>query len=181
METEVHTPADTWKAGVIPPQKPPRRIKGYSTASRSSRRADPNESIFLTFSLFSDSDAEPSARPLPRVLAMADGVGACGSVDEFLSQCRHSGDAAYAAFRSVLERLEDPSTRVRARIFLSDLQRRLDSPESSEQCFDKFHFQIEQVGLDQYQGNNSRSSESVFGWSSDGCLSAVLVFLFLFL
>ncbi|KAF2294062.1 hypothetical protein GH714_007187 [Hevea brasiliensis] len=44
-------------------------------------------------------------------------------MEEFLKQCQQSGDAAYAAFRSLLERLEDPKTRVQARIFLSDLHK----------------------------------------------------------
>nr|GMD42400.1 methionine S-methyltransferase [Ipomoea batatas] len=51
--------------------------------------------------------------------------GLCGSVDEFLTQCELSGDAAYAALRSLLERLEDPNTRKEARIFLTLLQKRL--------------------------------------------------------
>ncbi|KAL3729212.1 hypothetical protein ACJRO7_026330 [Eucalyptus globulus] len=84
---------------------------------------------------------------------MADGAGACGSVEEFLAECERSGDAAYAAFLEVLQRLEDPATRAGARAFLSDLQRRLGSrPPAAEQCFDRFHFQIEEIVLDQYQG-----------------------------
>lgn len=86
---------------------------------------------------------------------MADGAGACGSVEEFLAECERSGDAAYAAFRKVLERLEDPATRAGARAFLSDLQRRLGAqPPAAEQCFDRFHFQIEEIVLDQYQATH---------------------------
>ncbi|KAA8545393.1 hypothetical protein F0562_020177 [Nyssa sinensis] len=82
--------------------------------------------------------------------------GLWGSTDEFLNQCAQSGDSAYSAFRSLLERLEDPITRVEARIFLSDLQRRFDTKEASEQCLQTFHFQIQDVHLQQYEGYQSR-------------------------
>ncbi|KAK7855940.1 methionine s-methyltransferase [Quercus suber] len=74
-----------------------------------------------------------------------------GSVDEFLKECSQSGDAAYGAFRSVLERLEDPNTRVQARIFLSDLRKRFPSNDDSLQCFHTYHFRIEDIYLDQFQ------------------------------
>lgn len=74
------------------------------------------------------------------------------SVEEFLKQCEVSGDAAYAALRSLLERLDDPTTRVAARIFLSDLQKRFPSKEASEKCFQSYHFRIEDIFLDQYEG-----------------------------
>lgn len=77
----------------------------------------------------------------------------CGSVDEFLKQCAQSGDAAYGALRSVLDRLEDPKTRVEARIFLSDVQKRFGTKEERDQCFQKYHFLIEDIVLDQYEGN----------------------------
>jgi hypothetical protein len=58
------------------------------------------------------------------------------TVDEFLKDCEQSGDAAYGAFRSVLERLEDPTSRVEARIFLSDLQKRFSGDSASaDHCF----------------------------------------------
>ncbi|XP_050273066.1 methionine S-methyltransferase [Quercus robur] len=79
-----------------------------------------------------------------------------GSVDEFLKECSQSGDAAYGAFRSVLERLEDPNTRVQARIFLSDLQKRFPSNDDSLQCFHTYHFRIEDIYLDQFQGYRGR-------------------------
>ncbi|KAA8545400.1 hypothetical protein F0562_020184 [Nyssa sinensis] len=82
--------------------------------------------------------------------------GLWGSIDEFLNQCAQSGDSAYSAFRSLLERLEDPITRVEARIFLSDLQRRFDTKEASEQCLQTFHFQIQDIHLQQYEGYQSR-------------------------
>jgi len=72
------------------------------------------------------------------------------SVDEFLNQCKQSGDAAYGALRSVLERLEDPNTRSKARIFLSDIYKRVGSSETSLQTY---HFHIQDIYLDQYEGN----------------------------
>ncbi|XP_059652055.1 methionine S-methyltransferase-like [Cornus florida] len=78
------------------------------------------------------------------------------SMDEFLKQCEQSGDSAYAAFRSLLERLEDPITRVQARIFLSDLQKRFDSKEASEQCLQTFHFRIQDIYIEQYEGYQRR-------------------------
>ncbi|KAK4254496.1 hypothetical protein QN277_009873 [Acacia crassicarpa] len=80
----------------------------------------------------------------------------CGSVDEFLKQCEHSGDAAYGALRSVLERLEDPNSRARARIFLSDLQKRFGTKEERDQCFQNYHFLIQDIILDQHEGYNGR-------------------------
>ncbi|KAJ0243038.1 Methionine S-methyltransferase [Hirschfeldia incana] len=75
------------------------------------------------------------------------------SVDEFLNRCQESGDAAYGALRSVLERLEDPNTRSEARIFLSDLYKRVGS---SDTCLQKYHFHIQDIVLDQYEGFQSR-------------------------
>ncbi|KAI4296135.1 hypothetical protein L6164_036118 [Bauhinia variegata] len=86
---------------------------------------------------------------------MAD-KGACVSVEEFLKQCQLSGDAAYGALRSVLERLENPDTRSQARIFLSEIQKRFDTKEARDQCFSTYHFQIEDILLDQYQGYQGR-------------------------
>ncbi|CAB4298155.1 unnamed protein product [Prunus armeniaca] len=79
-----------------------------------------------------------------------------GSVDDFLKRCQQSGDAAYGALRSVLERLEDPKTRTQARIFLTDLQNRFPSKEACDQCFRTYHFQIEDVFFDQYEGYQGR-------------------------
>ncbi|XP_048334990.2 methionine S-methyltransferase [Ziziphus jujuba] len=78
------------------------------------------------------------------------------SVEEFLKECQQSGDSAYAALRSVLERLEDQKTRVQARIFLADLQKRFPSKEARDQCFDSYHFRIEDIFLDQYEGYQGR-------------------------
>lgn len=74
-------------------------------------------------------------------------------MDEFLNRCQESGDAAYGALRSVLERLEDPNTRSKARIFLSDLYKRVGS---SDTCLQKYHFHIQDIVLDQYEGFQSR-------------------------
>lgn len=74
-------------------------------------------------------------------------------VEEFLKQCQQSGDAAYTALRSLLERLEDPKTRTDARVFLSDLYSRVGS---SEDCFHKYHFRIQDIYLDQYEGYGGR-------------------------
>ncbi|KAL6964507.1 mitochondrial metal transporter [Sarracenia purpurea var. burkii] len=82
--------------------------------------------------------------------------GLCESIDEFLNQCEQSGDSAYSAFRSLLERLDDPNTRAEARIFLSDLQKRFDTKESSEQCLQTFHFLIQDLYLEQYEGYQRR-------------------------
>ncbi|XP_012443153.1 methionine S-methyltransferase [Gossypium raimondii] len=75
------------------------------------------------------------------------------AVEEFLKQCQQSGDAAYAAFRSLLERLEDPKTRVDSRVFLSDLYSKVGS---SDDCFSKYHFRIQDIQLDQYEGYPGR-------------------------
>ena len=83
---------------------------------------------------------------------MAKNEASLESVDDFLKRCQQSGDAAYAALRSVLERLEDPKTRTQARIFLTDLQNRFPSKESCDQCFRTYHFQIEDIFFDQYEG-----------------------------
>ncbi|XP_021298288.1 methionine S-methyltransferase [Herrania umbratica] len=74
-------------------------------------------------------------------------------VNEFLKQCQQSGDAAYAAFKSLLERLEDPKTRCEARMFLSDLQSRVGS---SDDCLHRYHFRIQDIYLDQHQGSQGR-------------------------
>ncbi|KAM7251872.1 hypothetical protein ACFE04_023755 [Oxalis oulophora] len=70
------------------------------------------------------------------------------SMDDFLKKCEESGDAAYGALRSVLERLEDPKTRKEARIFLNDVQIRIGD---SDQSFQQYHFRIQDIYLDQFQ------------------------------
>lgn len=75
-----------------------------------------------------------------------------GPIDEFLKQCEQSGDSAYSAFRSLLEKLEDPITRAEARIFLSHLQKRFASKEATEECLRTYHFRIQDVVIEQYEG-----------------------------
>ncbi|KAL3515784.1 hypothetical protein ACH5RR_022686 [Cinchona calisaya] len=79
-----------------------------------------------------------------------------GSMDEFLKECGQSGDAAYSAFRSLLDRLDDPKTRKDARIFLSDLQKRFDTNEASEKCLQTYHFRIADIFLEQCEGFQMR-------------------------
>ncbi|KAK4788771.1 hypothetical protein SAY86_020090 [Trapa natans] len=80
------------------------------------------------------------------------------SMDDFLKQCEQSGDAAYGAFRSLLERLDDPNTRAQARVFLSDLHRKFGNEEASQQCLQKFNFRIEDIVLDQCEGYLGRKT-----------------------
>ncbi|KAI7725989.1 LOW QUALITY PROTEIN: hypothetical protein M8C21_015244 [Ambrosia artemisiifolia] len=86
--------------------------------------------------------------------------GLYGSIDDFLNLCTHSGDSAYSALRSLLERLEDPNTRTEARVFLSHLQKKLhsDGELSSHHCLDKYHFQIQDIYLDRSEGGIFRES-----------------------
>ena len=82
---------------------------------------------------------------------MAAIKGLYGSVDEFLEQCKQSGDSAYTALRSLLERLEDPNTRTEARIFFAGLQKRFQSKESIDECLDNYHFRIQDIFIEQHQ------------------------------
>ena len=52
----------------------------------------------------------------------------------------------------MLERLEDPNTRKSTRIFLSDLHKRFDTKEASDKCLETYHFQIQDIYLEQYEG-----------------------------
>ncbi|KAI5658199.1 hypothetical protein M9H77_26992 [Catharanthus roseus] len=75
------------------------------------------------------------------------------SMEDFLKQCEQSGDAAYSALRSLLERLEDPKTRKEARIFLSDLQKRFSTgKDASEKCLQTYRFQIQDIYLEPFEG-----------------------------
>lgn len=74
-------------------------------------------------------------------------------VEEFLKKCKESGDAAYTELRSLLEKLEDPKTRVDARRFFSLLQKHFQSLAlSPEDCFDAYHFKINDVHLEHSSG-----------------------------
>ncbi|KAL3635208.1 mitochondrial metal transporter [Castilleja foliolosa] len=81
---------------------------------------------------------------------MGSAKGPFGSMEEFLKQCKQSGDAAYSALRLLLERLEDPSTRTDARIFLSEIHKRFEPKEASESCLRTYHFQIQDIYLEPY-------------------------------
>lgn len=82
--------------------------------------------------------------------------GLCTSIDDFLKRCEQSGDTAYSMLRSLLERLEDPVTRKEARIFLTLLQKRFATKEASDQCLQTYHFQIQDIVLEQYEGFQKR-------------------------
>ncbi|XP_068652667.1 methionine S-methyltransferase [Aristolochia californica] len=77
-------------------------------------------------------------------------------MDEFLKQCEQSGDSAYNAFKAILEKLEDPNTRVPARVFLAKLQKRFESPEWHHRCFDAYHFRIHDILLTDFDGFQKR-------------------------
>lgn len=79
-----------------------------------------------------------------------------GPINEFLKQCEQSGDSAYSAFRSLLEKLEDPITRAEARIFLSHLQKRFTSKEATEDCLRTYNFRIQDIVIEQYEGYKRR-------------------------
>ncbi|KAL5993197.1 hypothetical protein ACLOJK_014120 [Asimina triloba] len=72
-------------------------------------------------------------------------------IEHFLKECEKSGDSAYNALKSVLEKLENPNTRTDARIFLAKLQRRFLSKEESDRFFQTFHFRIHDVLLSDFQ------------------------------
>ncbi|OVA15483.1 Aminotransferase [Macleaya cordata] len=77
-------------------------------------------------------------------------------MEEFLKQCEPSGDAAYGAFKNLLQKLDNPITRAESRVFLADLQKRFDSKESSDRCFDTYHFRLHDIPLSDYQGYQKR-------------------------
>ncbi|XP_072950452.1 methionine S-methyltransferase [Typha angustifolia] len=74
----------------------------------------------------------------------------------FLAECERSGDAAYGALKSLLERLEEPSTRSEARVFLAAVQRRFATKESAGRCFQTYHFRIHDVVLSDFKGYQKR-------------------------
>lgn len=78
------------------------------------------------------------------------------TMEEFLKECERSGDAAYAAFKVLLERLECPATRSDARVFLAALQRRFDSRDAAYRCFQTYHFRIHDVFLADFGGYQKR-------------------------
>lgn len=83
-------------------------------------------------------------------------AGKLSSMEDFLNQCEQSGDAAYSALRSLLERLEDPNTRKEARIFLSDLRKRFSSNEASEKYLQTYHVHIQDIYIEPFEGAKKR-------------------------
>lgn len=77
-------------------------------------------------------------------------------MDAFLEECSRSGDAAYAALKSLLERLENSDARTEARVFLADVQRRFHSKEDADRCFQDYHFRIHDVVLNDFEGYQKR-------------------------
>ncbi|XP_077249670.1 methionine S-methyltransferase [Tasmannia lanceolata] len=83
-------------------------------------------------------------------------LGFAEEMESFLKQCSESGDSAYNAMKSVLEKLEDPKSRGGARIFLANLHKRFHSQESSQECFDTYHFRIHDALLGDFEGYQER-------------------------
>ncbi|CAM8941473.1 unnamed protein product [Rhodiola kirilowii] len=77
-------------------------------------------------------------------------------MEEFLLKCERSGDDAYAEIRSLLDRLDNPSSRSQARVFLSDLQKRLSS-SNEDDSLQRYHFRIHDIYLQQYEGYQGRN------------------------
>ncbi|XP_024959377.1 methionine S-methyltransferase-like isoform X5 [Cynara cardunculus var. scolymus] len=88
---------------------------------------------------------------------MAAVKGLYVSIEEFLKHCSQSGDSAYSAFRSLLERLEDPKTRTEARIFFAHLKKKIENDGASDHCLDTYHFLIQDVYLGQSEGYENRN------------------------
>lgn len=89
-------------------------------------------------------------------------------MDDFLRKCERSGDDAYAAIRSLLDRLDNPSSRSQARVFLSDLQKRLSSSSTHEHdSLQRYHFRIHDVYLQQYEGPPPASPRIVPVWHAN--------------
>ncbi|WOL02394.1 hypothetical protein Cni_G11113 [Canna indica] len=73
-------------------------------------------------------------------------------MDGFLRECERSGDAAYAALKTLLEKLENPATRSDARVFLTRLQERFPSKDAADECFRTYHFRIQHLLLHDFHG-----------------------------
>ncbi|MCO5578032.1 hypothetical protein L7F22_031870 [Adiantum nelumboides] len=72
-------------------------------------------------------------------------------VESFLKECTESGDKAYNALKGVLELLQNPSTRVEARVFLSALQKSTNHINPSD-SLSVYHFHIHHLSLAGYEG-----------------------------
>jgi methionine S-methyltransferase len=66
-------------------------------------------------------------------------------VDAFLASCAESGDAAYRAAKTILERLQDPDSRAEARRLLGAVRLRFADPAAEQECISTFHFRIHDV------------------------------------
>ncbi|WOL00895.1 hypothetical protein Cni_G09608 [Canna indica] len=77
-------------------------------------------------------------------------------IEGFLRDCERSSDAAYAALKLLLEKLESPDTRSNARVFLTRLQQRFPSKDDGDRCFRTYHFRIDDVLLHDFQGYQKR-------------------------
>ncbi|KAG0501678.1 hypothetical protein HPP92_001750 [Vanilla planifolia] len=72
-------------------------------------------------------------------------------VENFLQECERSGDAAYAALKVVLERLQAPVTRSEARRFLAFVHRHFDSREAADACSAQYHFRMHDVLIGDFE------------------------------
>ncbi|KAH7295337.1 hypothetical protein KP509_27G043100 [Ceratopteris richardii] len=72
-------------------------------------------------------------------------------VESFLEECRESGDRAYNALKEVLELLQNPSTRVEVRVFLSGLLKTVGHSKASDNL-SIYHFHIHRFSLSGYEG-----------------------------
>ncbi|KAG0497275.1 hypothetical protein HPP92_001966 [Vanilla planifolia] len=86
---------------------------------------------------------------LKRCYRRRHGVGIAGG--EFLQECERSGDAAYAALKVVLERLQAPVTRSEARRFLAFVHRHFDSREAADACSAQYHFRMHDVLIGDFE------------------------------
>ncbi|URD82721.1 Ferric reductase like transmembrane component [Musa troglodytarum] len=77
-------------------------------------------------------------------------------MEGFLRECERSGDAAYAALKSLLEKLENPATRSDARVFLARVQQRFHAKDDADRCFRTYNFRIHDVLLHDFQGFQKR-------------------------
>ncbi|XP_051185895.1 methionine S-methyltransferase isoform X2 [Lolium perenne] len=66
-------------------------------------------------------------------------------VDAFLASCAESGDAAYRAAKTILERLQDPDSRAEARRLLGAVRLRFADPAAGQECISTFHFRIHDI------------------------------------
>lgn len=68
-------------------------------------------------------------------------------VEAFLENCKESGNAAYAQFKEVLGKLEEPTTRSDARRFLAAVEKKMNEECQGDDALEKYHFRIHQLVL----------------------------------